>query len=82
MNDPGLKRVAGDFKHPGWFAMLTLLATEESSARGTDTQEPKQSPMASPPVEKTMTSKVKSARCIINVAGPYMLTQGELMNLG
>eukprot|EP00913_Durusdinium_trenchii_P024980 g23446.t1 len=25
---------------------------------------------------------VKSARCIINVAGPYMLTQGELMNLG
>lgn len=25
---------------------------------------------------------VKSAKCIINVAGPYMLTQGELMNLG
>ena len=24
---------------------------------------------------------VKSAKCIINVAGPYMLTQGELMNL-
>lgn len=27
-------------------------------------------------------SEVKSARCIINVAGPYMLTQGELMTLG
>lgn len=26
--------------------------------------------------------EVKSARCIINVAGPYMLTQGELMTLG
>jgi hypothetical protein len=24
---------------------------------------------------------VKSAKCIINVAGPYMLTQGELMKL-
>lgn len=26
-------------------------------------------------------AEVKSARCIINVAGPYMLTQGELMSL-
>ena len=26
-------------------------------------------------------AQVKSARCIINVAGPYMLTQGELMCL-
>ena len=26
-------------------------------------------------------AEVKSARCIINVAGPYMLTQGELMTL-
>lgn len=24
-------------------------------------------------------AEVKSARCVINVAGPYMLTQGELM---
>ena len=27
----------------------------------------------------SMIDLVKSARCIINVAGPYMLTQGELM---